>query len=93
MWVMAGASPGQPAAEGGRVYELTLPRAALLARFASEGLPVGGSMSLFRLEADGATTVLVRHPLVASEQGRTLRGHVADAVRQGTVGVFEAASQ
>lgn len=83
----------QPAAEGGRVYELTLPRAALLARFASEGLPVGGSMSLFRLEADGATTVLVRHPLVASEQGRTLRGHVADAVRQGTVGVFEAASQ
>ena len=83
----------QPASEGGHVYEVTLPREALLARFASEGLPAGGSMSLFRLEDDGATTVLVRHPLVASEQGRTLRGHVADAVRQGTVGVFEATSQ
>lgn len=83
----------EPAAEGGHVYEVTLPREALLARFASEGLPEGGSMSLFRLEEDGATTVLVRHPLVASEQGRTLRGHVASAVRQGSVGVFEAASQ
>ncbi len=83
----------QPASEGGHVCEVTLPREALLARFASEGLPAGGSMSLFRLEDDGATTVLVRHPLVASEQGRTLRGHVADAVRQGTVGVFEATSQ
>jgi PAS domain S-box-containing protein len=83
----------QPAADGGHVYEVTLPREALLARFASEGLPAGGSMSLFRLETDGATTVLVRHPLVASEQGRTLRGHVADAVRQDTVGVFEATSQ
>ena len=83
----------QPATEGGQVYEVSLPREALLARFASEGLPAGGSMSLFRLEDDGATTVLVRHPMVASEQGRTLRGHVADAVRQGTVGVFEATSQ
>ena len=83
----------QPAAEGGHVYEVTLPREALLARFASEGLPAGGSMSLFRLEGDGATTVLVRHPMLLSEQGRTLRGHVADAVRQAPVGVFEANSQ
>lgn len=83
----------QPASEGGHVYEVTLPREALLARFASEGLPAGGSMSLFRMEDDGATTVLVRHPLVASEQGLTLRGHVADAVRQGSVGVFEATSK
>ena len=83
----------QPASQGGRVHEMTLPREALLTRFASEGLPAGGSMSLFRLEGDGATTVLVRHPLVLQEQGRTLRGHVADAVRQAPSGVFEAAAQ
>lgn len=83
----------QPAADGGAVYEVTLPRDAVLARFASEGLPAGGSMSLFRLEADGATTVLVRHPLVPQEQGLTLRGHVADAVQRAPSGVFEATSQ
>ena len=83
----------QPAAEGGRVYQLDLPRDALLTRFASEGLPAGGSMSLFRVEPDGATTVLVRHPLVPQEQGRTLRGHVADAVRQASAGVFQATAQ
>lgn len=83
----------QPDAEGGQVYELVLPREALLSRFASEGLPAGGSMSLFRLEADGATTVLVRHPMVPQEQGLTLRGHVAQAVGQAASGVFDAKAQ
>lgn len=83
----------QPSTRGGGAYEVTLPREALLARFASEGLPAGGSMSLFRLDGDGATTVLVRHPLVPREQGLTLRGHVADAVLQAPAGVFEATSK
>lgn len=82
----------QPPADGGQAYQVTLPRAALLARFASEGLPAGGSMSLFRLEDDGATTVLVRHPVVEKEQGMTLRGHVADAVRRAPSGVFQVTS-
>lgn len=83
----------QPEVDGGPIYELTFPREALLSRFASEGLPVGGSMSLFRLEPDGATTVLVRHPLVPQEQGLTMRGHVAHAVSQAASGVFDARSQ
>ena len=83
----------QPETEGGQVYELTFPREALLSRFASEGLPAGGSMSLFRLEPDGATTVLVRHPMVPQEQGLTLHGHVARAVGQAASGVFDARSQ
>ena len=49
----------QPGAGAPETYELWLPRDALLGRFESEGLPKGGSMSLFRLEADGATTVLL----------------------------------
>ncbi|MGM9425854.1 PAS domain S-box protein [Hydrogenophaga sp. MI9] len=83
----------QPAAEGGQIYQVDLPRDALLSRFASEGLPAGGSMSLFRLEDDGATTVLVRHPLVPQEQGLTVRGHLTDAVRQASSGVFDATAQ
>lgn len=80
----------QPPADGGQVYELQLSRDAILERFASEGLPAGGSMSLFRLEDDGATTILVRHPMVAGEQGLTVRGHVTEAVRRGPAGVFQA---
>ncbi|WP_234264000.1 PAS domain-containing protein [Hydrogenophaga sp. NFH-34] len=87
-WRDASAQQDDPA-----MYEVALSREALLARFASEGLPAGGSMSLFRLEDDGATTVLVRHPLVAAEQGRRLMGHVADAVRQQDSGVFDAQAQ
>ncbi|MDQ7745135.1 PAS domain S-box protein [Hydrogenophaga pseudoflava] len=74
------------------VYELWLPRDAVLARFESEGLPAGGSMSLFRLEPDGATTVLARHPMVAQEQGHSFRGHVANALDNHPTGVFRAAA-
>jgi PAS domain S-box-containing protein len=77
--------PGQ----GGQVWELTLPRATLLERFASEGLPHGGRMSLFRIEDDGATTILARYPLIQHEQGRTVRGHVADAIQKAPTGVME----
>ena len=83
----------QPATEGGQLYEVDLPREAVLSRFASEGLPPGSSMSLFRLEDDGGTTVLVRHPLVPQEQGLTLHGHLTDAVRQAPSGVFDAKAQ
>ncbi len=88
-WVLP-LSWNAPAAEGGLTTELLLDRQALLDRFASEGLPAGGSMSLFRIEADGATTVLARHPLVQSEQGHTFRGHVASALQQRTHGVLQA---
>ncbi|MFP5467738.1 MAG: PAS domain-containing protein [Gammaproteobacteria bacterium] len=80
----------QPPGQGGHLYEVLLSRDALLARFASENMPAGSSMSLFRLEEDGATTVLARHPLVEEEQGKTIRGHLASAVRQRPAGVFEA---
>lgn len=79
----------QPAAEGGQVYEMNLPHAALLARFAAEGLPPGASLGLLRLEDDGTATVLLHHPGVPGEQGRTLRGQLADALRQAPAGVFE----
>lgn len=82
----------QPAAAGGQTYEVRLSRQALLDRFASEGMPAGSSMSLFRLEDDGATTVLTRHPLVENEQGKRLRGHLAEAVAQQPSGVFQATS-
>ena len=73
-----------------QAYEVALPRDALLSRFASEGLPFGGSMTLFRLNDDGSTTILVRHPLVPGEQGVTIRSHVADALLRAPSGVFEA---
>lgn len=75
---------------GGLVFEAWMAREALLARFASEGLPGDSSMSLFRIEDDGATTVLARHPLVESEQGKTIRGHLATAVAAKPSGVFQA---
>lgn len=80
----------QPPEQGGARYELRLARDALLARFASEGLPAGGSMSLFRIEDSGATTILVRHPLVEREQGLTVFGHVATAVARQAGGVIRA---
>jgi hypothetical protein len=73
--------------------EVLLDRQALLNRLASEGMPSGGSMSLFRVEDDGATTVLARYPLVAQEQGRTLRGHVAAALLSSPNGVIQVVSQ
>lgn len=76
--------------QGGHLYEVLLPREALLGRFASENMPAGSSMSLFRLEDDGATTILARHPLLPEEQGKTLRGHLATAVSNSPAGVFEA---
>lgn len=82
----------QPADEGGQSYEVRISREAVLRRFASEGIPADGSMSLFRVEDDGATTVLVRHPMVKEEQGLTLRGHVARAAMGSTSGVFQARS-
>lgn len=78
------------AAAGAQAYEVALPRDALLSRFASEGLPFGGSMTLFRLNDDGSTTILVRHPLVPREQGMTMRSHVADALLRAPSGVFQA---
>lgn len=82
----------QPAAQGGQIFEVRISRDAVLRRFASESMPADGSMSLFRVEDDGATTVLVRHPMVEKEQGLTLRGHVANAVAASTSGVFQARS-
>jgi PAS domain S-box-containing protein len=78
-----------PPAEGGQTMEVLLDRQALLDRFASESLPPGGSMSLFRVEDDGATTILARYPLLESDQGLTVRGHVADALAQGPSGVMQ----
>lgn len=83
----------RPDAQGGGQFEMTLQRDAVLARFASEGMPPGGSMSLFRLEDDGDTTILVRHPLVPREQGLRLRGHVADALRAAPAGVIQVTAQ
>jgi PAS domain S-box-containing protein len=82
----------QPHERGAATYEILLSRSALLNRFASEGLPAGGSMSLFRIEDDGATTVLVRYPLIETEQGRKLQGHLAEAVKRAPSGVFQAAA-
>ncbi len=82
----------QPDSAGGRVYVIRLDRKALLDRFAFEGFSAGNSMSLFRLEEDGATTVLARYPLVEREQGQTLRGNLAQAVKLQPSGVFQAAA-
>jgi PAS domain S-box-containing protein len=79
----------QPPEQGGALYELRLAREAVLARFASEGLHADGSMSLFRIEDNGATTILVRHPLVEREQGLTVFGHVATAVARQAAGVIQ----
>lgn len=79
----------QPPERGGGVFEVLLPRSALLNRFATEGLPPDGSMSLFRLEDDGGTTVLARFPMVEQEQGRTIKGHLADAVSKAPSGVIQ----
>jgi PAS domain S-box-containing protein len=78
-----------PAGQGGQTHEVLLDRKALLDRFASEGLPSGGSMSLFRVEDDGATTILARYPMLEQDQGRVLRGHVASALQRGTSGVMQ----
>ena len=78
------------AAADAQAYEMTLPREALLSRFASEGLPFGGSMTLFRLNEDDSTTILVRYPLVPHEQGLTIRSHVAEALQRAPSGVFQA---
>lgn len=75
---------------GGQTWEVMLPRKALLERFASEGLPPGGSMSLIRIEDDGATTILTRYPLIELEQGRMIRGRIADAMQEAPSGVIEA---
>lgn len=75
---------------GDQTWEMRLPRKALLERFASEELPSGGSMSLFRVEDDSATTILTRYPLIEQEQGRTIRGRVTDAMRLAPTGVIEA---
>jgi PAS domain-containing protein len=75
--------------DGGTTYELLLPRSALLYRFASENLPAGGSTGLFRIDDDGATTVLVRYPLVEANQGRKLMGPLAHAVAQAPSGLFQ----
>lgn len=81
-----------PPEQGGQAFEVRLGRQALMDRFASEGMPPGGSLSLFRIEDDGATTVLARYPLVEKDQGRTLRGHVADALQKTSVGVMQVVS-
>lgn len=73
-----------------QAYEVVLPREALLSRFASEGQPFSGSMTLFRLNDDDSTTILVRYPLVPREQGLTMRSHVADALLRAPSGVFQA---
>ncbi|MFN3494880.1 MAG: PAS domain S-box protein [Hydrogenophaga sp.] len=75
--------------KGGQTFEVLLDREALLGRFASEGMSAGGSMSLFRVEDDGATTVLARYPLIDRDQGRTMRGHVSTALQQAPSGVMQ----
>lgn len=79
----------QPPEKGGQTFEVLLDRQALLSRFASEGMAPGGSMSLFRVEDDGATTILTRYPVVEQDQGRTVRGHVTSALQQVPVGVLQ----
>lgn len=82
-----------PPEQGGKTSEVLLDRQALLDRFASEGMPPGGSMSLFRIEDDGATTVLARYPMLERDQGRTIRGHIADALQRGPGGVMQVVSR
>ncbi|TNF63756.1 MAG: GGDEF and EAL domain-containing protein, partial [Burkholderiales bacterium] len=80
----------RPTAGGTETWQVRLSRDALLSRFASEVMPEGSSMSLFRIDDDGATTVLARYPTISSEQGVTVRGHLATAVARSPSGVFEA---
>ncbi|MDM7944597.1 MAG: PAS domain S-box protein [Hydrogenophaga sp.] len=75
--------------QGGQTFEVLLDRQALLDRFASEGMSPGGSMSLFRVEDDGAVTILTRYPVVEGDQGRTLRGHVTTALQKAPGGVMQ----
>jgi PAS domain S-box-containing protein len=82
-----------PSVEASQSTEVLLDRQDLLSRFASEGLPPGGSMSLFRVEEDGATTILARHPMLEQDQGRVLRGHVASALQRSTSGVMQVEAQ
>lgn len=82
----------QPPERGGQTWEVRLQRQALMARLASERLPEHGSMSLFRIEDDGATTVLARYPLVERDQGRKVMGHVATALQQSPSGVIQVVS-
>jgi len=82
----------QPPEQTGQAFEVRLDRQALLDRFASEGLPPGGSMSLFRVEDDGATTILARYPVVERDQGRTVSGHVTTALQSASSGVMQVVS-
>lgn len=78
-----------PPEQSDSVFEVLLDRQALLDRFASEGMPPGGSMSLFRVEDDGATTILARYPVVERDQGRTVRGHLTTSLQQAPSGVMQ----
>ena len=78
-----------PPEQGGKTCEVLLDRQALLDRFASEGMPPGGSMSLFRIEDDGATTILARYPMIERDQGRTVHGHATEALQRGPSGVIQ----
>ncbi|GAA6143015.1 hypothetical protein NBRC116584_28330 [Hydrogenophaga sp. 5NK40-0174] len=82
----------QTASQGNKTFTLLLERQALLDRFASDGLPARGSMTLFSIEDDASTVVLARFPVIEREQGLKVHGHVADALQHSSHGVMQATS-
>ncbi|MEZ5663835.1 MAG: PAS domain-containing protein [Burkholderiaceae bacterium] len=82
----------QPSSAGGRTFEMRLSRDALLARFSSNEMPAGSTMTLMRLEEDGATTILARHPDLNGAGGHSYHGPLAARLEQQAGGVFQTIS-
>jgi len=80
----------EPNAHGVAAFAVDLLHEPLRRRFEESRERQGGSVALFRVEADGGTTVLVRVPHDESEIGRTVRGPLAEAVARRPSGSFHA---
>ena len=79
-----------PNPHGVAAFLVELDHAALVARLESSRTPVGGTAVLFRIDADGSTTVLARAPHTEADLGRRVRGPLAAAVAQSPQGSYSA---
>ncbi len=78
---------------GVAAFVVQLDHAALLRRFDASRVPDGGSAALFRVEADGSTTLLAHAPHREAELGQRERGPLAAALARAPKGVFDALTQ
>ena len=82
-----------PNAHGVAAYSVDFDHGALLSRLETSRAPQGGSAALFRIDADGSTTVLARAPHDDAELGRRVQGPLAQALARAPGGVFMARTQ